>query len=228
MFGASVAAIAASGCWNLAGDCEAMKSCRENPDEPQDDGGTPLDAPTDAPLPDCEPSPSEDGSVLRDECGIFVIPGVEGGDGTSTDPVGTLGTALALASSRDLKRVYVCEGDLSEEVNVPPGIEIYGGLACEDEWKTGEAKTSLTAPAGQVPLRLSEGDGSGPTRIEGFEVTAEMGVTPWCRRYRGLHRNAAWWCVDRQHVRCDRRRGRKREHCLRRSREGWPIWEAAE
>jgi hypothetical protein len=177
MFGASVAAIAASGCWNLAGDCEAMKSCRENPDEPQDDGGTPLDAPTDAPLPDCEPSPSEDGSVLRDECGIFVIPGVEGGDGTSTDPVGTLGTALALASSRDLKRVYVCEGDLSEEVNVPPGIEIYGGLACEDEWKTGEAKTSLTAPAGQVPLRLSEGDGSGPTRIEGFEVTAEMGVT---------------------------------------------------
>jgi hypothetical protein len=101
---------------------------------------------------------------------------MEGGDGRSTSPLGTLGAALKKASLRDLKRVYVCEGELNEEVRVPPGIEIYGGLACEDGWKTSEAKTSLTAPAGQVPLRLSEGDGSGPTRIEGFEVTAEAGA----------------------------------------------------
>jgi len=123
--------------------------------------------------PACEASPSEDPSVIREECGYFVRSSAKdnGPLATRLEPANRLSSAITLAA-KGPKRVYACAEAFEESIEVPAGVELYGGLDCDNGWAPSESlKTALTAAAGEVPLRILGGEGL--TKIEDFEVTAQ-------------------------------------------------------
>src|SRR5262249_12037882 len=116
-------------------------------DVEHDFGTGPLgDAGTDAPIdPQCEPSPRDDSSVLRDGCGIFAaLTGLDGAAGTRDAPVKSLARAIELALAKRLPHVYLCAGTYTDPVHIDGAqahfnMGIYGGLSCLDHWAyTGE------------------------------------------------------------------------------------------
>ncbi|WP_437612643.1 PGRS family protein [Sorangium sp. So ce834] len=102
--------------------------------------------------------------------------GDDGGDGTKSEPLKSINEAIELAVSGGAKRVYLCANDegepFDEAVTVPAGVTVYGGLDCAANWEWGKAsKTYLTAPQGEVPLRLDAADES--VRILDLHVKAK-------------------------------------------------------
>lgn len=127
---------------------------------------------------DCEASPLEDGSVIRDECGVFVdATAAAGGDGTKGKPFQTIGEAVGNAGA---KRIYVCGAQTFEEAVDIDGNELVGGLRCNDgSWAYEGAdptKRTILAPAesGAIPLTL----GSSATAVAGLSVLAPVGTEP--------------------------------------------------
>lgn len=109
----------------------------------------------------CVPGPNTDPG---DECGTFVSEssGDDVNPGSKLSPVQTFAKAIEVASaSGGTKRIYACAEEFPEAIEVPAGIEIYGGLDCESSWKyTGEtAKTTLKPEPDKVPLTLKGGEG---------------------------------------------------------------------
>lgn len=125
--------------------------------------------------PSCDPS--ESGSPVADDCGIFVSPaGSDEGDGTKASPWKTLGKAVEAAAIGS-GRVYACTGTFEGAVLLPSGMSLFGGLACEDGWThDGLQKTEITAAAGEIPLRIAPG--ALPARVEDVAVTAKDAVEP--------------------------------------------------
>lgn len=125
--------------------------------------------------------PSEAGEPVASDCGVFVSSsaGNDGNAGSREAPLRTLGTAIGLAADLG-KPVYVCAEELSEDagVTVPAGISIYGGLDCGKGWgyAGSAARTTLTAPAGVVPLRLKGGEGT--VRVADLHVRAAPAEIP--------------------------------------------------
>jgi len=68
--------------------------------------------------------------------------------------------ALALALQGPM-RVYACAEVFVEEVALPAGVELWGGLDCTKGWGyLGDEKKTILAPeADGVPLRMESGDG---------------------------------------------------------------------
>lgn len=128
-------------------------------------------------------SPAEDACVLDEALGVFVSPegDDDAGDGSRGAPLKTLAAGVAAASERGL-RVYACAGDYEAALELDEaasGIELFGGLSCEDFSYTGEK--ALVAPPGVhtalVVTRVEE------LRIEDFAFVAagagvdELGVS---------------------------------------------------
>ena len=117
--------------------------------------------------------PSENDEPVADECGVFVdADATDGGDGSKSAPFNRIGDGVAAASGG---AVYVCAGTYSENVTLPPGTSLFGGLDCASWAYTGDRPT-LTAPANTIPLVLSAG--TEPARIEDFAVVAVDATLP--------------------------------------------------
>lgn len=116
------------------------------------EGGQPL------PPPRCVPDDGQDWAA-NPECGVFVsAKGNDSDSGTPDGPVKTFERAIELALAEpQTRRVYACAGDdhkFTEEVKIPGGVTIFGGLDCSDGWRWTGTKTLLTAEEGQIPLRI--------------------------------------------------------------------------
>lgn len=127
-------------------------------------------------LSPCVPAQSED--PVDDECGVFVAS--HGGDtaaGTKDRPVATL--KVAVERARAIKRpVYACAEDFKEAIVIPPGVTIYGGLACADSWVyVGITQKTIIIPApGAIPVTLAEGFEQ--VHLEDIAIKAADAVLP--------------------------------------------------
>lgn len=122
--------------------------------------------------PDCVPS--EIGGAVNDTCGVFVRSSGsdESGDGSKANPYASIGHAIENARGGS---VYVCAEGFTEEVRLPNGTSLFGGLACDAGWvRDPVERTRLTSPPDTVPLFLQ--NGTKATRIEDFRVTAPNAV----------------------------------------------------
>jgi len=126
-------------------DCRNMLQCPE-PWEPE--------------APTCDPAAGR----LDDRCdGVFVssASGSDDNTGTQAQPVRTLGKALAAAQTGP-RRVYACAEVFVEAIELPTGVELWGGLDCTGGWRyVGEtSKTTIAPEAGMIPLRVMPGVGT--------------------------------------------------------------------
>lgn len=123
------------------------------------------------PSPEC--IPSQNSTVVADECGVFVSSDHGSdttGKGTKEAPYATLGAALKKGST-----IYACSGaaSYSEALKVDKRAVLFGGLDCTS-WAYGAAKTGLTADADQVPLTLTSA--ASGSEIHDFAITAKDAV----------------------------------------------------
>jgi hypothetical protein len=111
------------------------------------------------PEPACVADPTA--APAQDACGIFVSAslGDDAAVGTRALPVRTLQHAISLAQAGP-QRVYACAETFVEAIEIPPGVEIWGGLDCTSGWgHLGAGKTTIAPGPGEVPLRFLSGDG---------------------------------------------------------------------
>src|SRR5262249_40104139 len=120
--------------------------------------------------------PSADGSIVLDDCGVFVrAGGSDNNPGTKDAPVKTIGEAIERAE-KGSGRSYACAESFSERGSLDGAIEIFGGLECKAGWVyPGNLKTTLAPPQG-VPLTLRP-SASG-ARISDFAIVAPDAATP--------------------------------------------------
>jgi len=159
------------GCANDAGNCELnYETC------PGSSGVV-------APPPGCTDSPSQNPEVIRSDCAYFVG-GPNASDsnkGGESDPFASLAAAVNAAKTQKA-RVYLC-GSVSERVDVPAGVSIFGGFDCSgNEWNYDAAQRGAITPAApamdapfQSSIRIT---GNGTTKIEDINITAADGAFP--------------------------------------------------
>jgi hypothetical protein len=134
---------------------------------------------TDEPAP-VAPEMKGDATVdeLTEQYGVFVTTtGTDDGDGSRTQPLATIGKALAMGKAKG-KRVYVCAGSYAEAVTFEDGIPVAGGLDCTSphEWKpSGGARSVVKAPASPAATAKAI---TKPTRIDHLEIVAPDATTP--------------------------------------------------
>lgn len=114
-----------------------------------------------------------------DGCGVFVSSsaGSDDNPGTRALPVRSFAKAFALAQAGPL-RVYACAELFDEPVEVPAGIEVWGGLDCAHGWAHVGAtkKTTLAAEPEVIPLRLL--GGAGRTILADVRAQAASATVP--------------------------------------------------
>ena len=134
---------AASMCGCHPEDCNDTVTCVTGPKEPA-----------------CSADPTS--GPAEDDCGIFVSVSIGNDEnpGTSDLPVRTFARAISLAQSGPM-RVYGCAELFSEAVNVPSGVDVWGGLDCAHDWSyIGADRPTVLAPAPDlVPLQVKAGRG---------------------------------------------------------------------
>jgi hypothetical protein len=115
---------------------------------------------------DCIPATNHEtnGGPVKDECGYFVrLSGNDvDNDGTAkARPFATIARAIE-AATVERKPIYLCAEIFPEAVNVPKGMEIYGGLNCAASWiYIGATKKTTIAPDPDlVPIKFPN-DGEG-------------------------------------------------------------------
>jgi hypothetical protein len=116
--------------------------------------------------------PSENPDALDEKCGVWIShKGRDGNAGLKDAPVKTLTEALERVWYKG-RRIYACAETFDEELLVPAGYSVYGGLDCENGWRWigDKTKTTLTAPEGVIPLSVEGGDGAAV--IEDFHIVA--------------------------------------------------------
>ncbi|HWL88073.1 MAG TPA: hypothetical protein VNO21_19860, partial [Polyangiaceae bacterium] len=135
--------------------------------------------------PTCQPSPADDPTVIRDDCGIFAAPtGRDDNAGTRAAPVKTLGRAIGLAQKKN-GRVYLCATTYPESLvighdDASSDLSVYGGLAC-GAWTYSGAHavvqpSQAEAQAGALPLRI---DGApAHVTLDGIDFNAAAGSSP--------------------------------------------------
>ncbi|MDC3957288.1 hypothetical protein [Polyangium jinanense] len=136
-------------CASYSSDCSENGICLRNGDEYRGGGQV---------SPECKALPSEDSSVIKDECGIFVSSSAaDGGDGTKAKPFKSLQAGLDAAKSAKF-RVYACAETYAEEAKAD-SVSLFGGFDCANGWAyvVDSAKRAIIAPKDGVPLRVSGG-----------------------------------------------------------------------
>ncbi|WP_437296033.1 PGRS family protein [Sorangium sp. So ce426] len=160
---AGLVVAAGAGCGTLPPDCPHMFQC-DSADGGGGQGGSTPEG--------CVPNKSND--AVADMCGVFVA--ASGDDiaaGTKAAPVKTIQHAIALAQQDGTaRRVYACAEAFEGTIEVPGGVELFGGLDCSKGWGWigDNEKTTLSAPEGEIPLVMRGGDGA--VRVEDVHVTA--------------------------------------------------------
>lgn len=113
-------------------------------------------------------------------CGVFVSASLGSDDnpGTMEQPFRTLARGIE-AALEGVRRVYACAEVFTEAAELPPVVELWGGLACAEGWGyLGETEKTTIAPgvAGVIPLRVLSGDA--PTLIADVRAEAANGLEP--------------------------------------------------
>ena len=124
------------------------------------------------PPPECAGNPTQDATLVRDECGVFVsASAVEDGNGTKTRPFTKLTDAITEAESTG-KRVYACAGKaFAEAVTLSAGIDVYGGFDCANAWAWSPlARATLDGPVDSIALTIQAS--AAGARVDGFKITA--------------------------------------------------------
>ncbi|WP_437533310.1 hypothetical protein WME79_06370 [Sorangium sp. So ce726] len=119
--------------------------------------------------------------ILDDGCGVFVAGFYGGGDdgnpGTKAKPVFTVKHAIDLARTRR-GRVFLCNGNFSEHVRLPSGVDLLGGFHCrhwgrDDSRKVSTLDSASTHYAG--PLVFVEPASPSDTgAADGVSTLADM------------------------------------------------------
>ena len=111
------------------------------------EGGSP-------PMTSCVPV---DGLLVGESCGLFVDPSASlGGDGSQLTPYRNVSDAI-VASGPETP-IFVCAGELDDNVVVDASRAVFAGLACDPEWRWDLAgRTQLTADHGTIPLLIVGG-----------------------------------------------------------------------
>jgi len=147
-----------AGCENTAGDCELTAECSGGAGGPSS----------------CEPAKAR--GTVPDSCGAFVSASAKpGGDGSRQAPFRTIEEALSAVKGASEPRVYVCAESFAEEVVLPGGTALYGGLDCANNWSYSEAGRTAIEPVSGIPLTLSAGKA---THVENIRATAPNGAAP--------------------------------------------------
>jgi hypothetical protein len=122
-----------------------------------EDGGA--DAGTTGALPvapDCDAPPSQAPAAIDERCAVFVSAlGSDTAVGTRAAPFKTIGKALAFAPE---KRIFVCQGDYSENLVVEgerDGIAIFGGFDCST-WGYSEQRKPVIKPSSGYALHVKK------------------------------------------------------------------------
>ena len=135
-------------CSDVVVPCTDTATCTYAGTTPGDGGAV---VPSDC---DLTKSLADSPSCVSDGVGIFVSPaGDDNGAGGKGAPVKTVAKGLALAASRGLLRVYVCDGTYSENVEITTAVGLIGGLSCT--WAPGAAKPRI-APAKGIGLKVTK------------------------------------------------------------------------
>ena len=138
-------------------------------------GGSTTSSGEESPPPGCIPSMNQ--HAVGNACGVFVsAAATAGGDGTKEKPFQSFAEAIDALGMAEDKRIYACAEVFTEEVDMPGGIDIYGGIDCTDGWRyVGDGKqTELTAEPDKIPLTMFGGIGT--SRIEDLHVRAAAAV----------------------------------------------------
>jgi hypothetical protein len=170
-----LAVLGAEGCRELpecASDAEFMEAVRE---------GTRADLLSCPVEPSCDPIKSS--GPVDNSCGVFVSSSQGDdaeNDGTKESPVRTVARALEILPTRAPPKtaasIYLCAEPIVEEVTLPSGVAVVGGLDCKApapvKWafNSPNVETVLTAPEGKTPLRLTAG--AGLTEVRDVHVVA--------------------------------------------------------
>lgn len=119
----------------------------------------------------CNPKALPAGASIGAQCGLFVVPGATGGDGSQAKPYGKL--ADALVGNTGGEPIYVCAtgAPIVESIELVAAERIHGALTCGD-WKTASTKTVWTAPPNEVPLTLEH---TVNATVRGFVIEAPAG-----------------------------------------------------
>lgn len=134
------------------------------------------DASTDAASsgsPDSGPltyDPIADPSCIDESRGVFVRPGVPGGDGSKTMPYASVATAILGRQGKPF--VYVCGGTYAEALRIESAVSIVGGLNCSD-FAPGGAPTVI-APVEGLPLTVSGATANLAVTDMAFEAPAAV------------------------------------------------------
>lgn len=117
------------------------------------------------------------GGEVPGRCGVWVSAslGADTSDGSPEAPVATLTHAITKAASGP-RRVFACAEVFDEAVQLPAGVSLHGGFHCADhDWRylADDAKTTLTAPANQIPLTLKGPAGAAPSIVTDMQVKAK-------------------------------------------------------
>lgn len=94
----------------------------------------------------CTDSPTEQPTVVRDACGIFVAPAGRG-VGTRAEPMSSITSAVAAARAQGKRSVFVC-GDTYEETLTLVGIDpirVSGGFTCTDWVHRSEQRVTVVS-----------------------------------------------------------------------------------
>ncbi|WP_437757937.1 PGRS family protein [Sorangium sp. So ce1389] len=130
--------------------------------------------------PGCDPT-RRDTWTASETCGVFVshTQGHDDNDGTPEKPVKSLTKALILAEPNS-KRVYACAEEFDGAVEVPAGTTLYGGLTCNKadsglawQWVDETTRTTITAPAGTIPLKITGKNSLEVVHFENLHVVAK-------------------------------------------------------
>ncbi len=111
----------------------------------------------------CDPSLAP--NPVADSCGIFVSSslGIDSsqGKGTKSRPYASIAKALIALSSVGGDTLYLCGETFTGAITLPSGVNIYGALACAEDWKLkGDTKSTIAAEANVVPLRIAGAESS--------------------------------------------------------------------
>jgi hypothetical protein len=182
-------ALMGTGFFGCGGDepvCERYGTCGR----PLPDGGS--QGADGGPIGPCDPHGQ---TPIGEKCGVYLsfTQGHDSNAGVFTyAPKKSFASAAALALEKN-QPVFACAEDFAETVVLPPGVTIYGGLDCNDEWRYKAGKTVIAplesgAPALDLPpgpakthledilVRARDADKPGQSSIamRAIEATAEL------------------------------------------------------
>lgn len=153
------AGLGSAGCFDFFSDTEVW--LQEYPD-------TTTTTTTTSTGPNCEGDPTQDESVVTNDCGVFVKAGATSGDGTQEKPFGS----FVEAAKSGAGRIFACAGEYAETEGVVLGgdVEVYGGFTgCEAAWKWSEdARAKIAGPTDVIAVTLV----GGTVLLTNVDVTA--------------------------------------------------------